>query len=95
MKIKKFNVWCLILIMVLQIALPILSVTIENAFSVISVAAAEEAEEFTEGDYKYTVDEGGNAAITDYTGNATEIEIPSTLGGHVVTIIESSTFYNR
>ena len=47
----------------------------------------------TDGDFEYTVS-GSNATITDYTGSATELIIPSTLGGYTVTSIGNSAFYN-
>ena len=51
------------------------------------------AEDMTEWDYTYTVDDAGNATITKYIGSDTEVTIPSTLGGKPVTEIGQSAFY--
>ena len=45
----------------------------------------------TEGDYEYTID-SNTATITKYNGSATELIIPSTLGGKTVTAIGTSAF---
>lgn len=51
------------------------------------------AEEFTEGDYTYSVDDEGNATITevDKTISGT-VTIPSAFGEHTVTVIGESAF---
>ena len=43
-------------------------------------------------DFTYIIS-NGEVTITDYTGTATELEIPSEIDGYPVTIIESSAFY--
>ncbi len=45
----------------------------------------------TDGDWKYYV-EGGNAIITAYLGNSTDVITPTTVGGYNVTVIGSGTF---
>ncbi|MBR3149297.1 MAG: leucine-rich repeat protein [Eubacterium sp.] len=47
-----------------------------------------------EGDFEYSVSDN-KATITKYTGSATELEIPSTLGGFSVTSIGVSAFDGR
>ncbi len=49
------------------------------------------AEAATQGDFEYYVS-GGKAEITDYTGSATELVIPSELGGYPVTSIGDYAF---
>ena len=44
------------------------------------------------GDFGYTVLEDGTAAIFDYTGSASELVIPSELGGYTVTEIQGGVF---
>ena len=46
----------------------------------------------TYGDFVYTVSDG-EATITDYTGSATDLTIPNTLGGYPVTTIGYHAFY--
>lgn len=48
----------------------------------------------TYGDFEYTVS-NGEATITEYTGSATELIIPSTLGGAPVTAIAGFSFYSN
>lgn len=45
------------------------------------------------GDFTYTLEEDGSATITEYTGDAEEVEIPLALDGHPVTQIGSSAIY--
>ena len=52
---------------------------------------AFESEALTSGDFTYTVS-GGNATITGYSGSATDLTIPSTLGGYKVTTIKYGMF---
>ncbi len=44
------------------------------------------------GDYEYIVIRDGTVKITDYTGNATELEIPAEIDGKKVTVIGRSAF---
>jgi uncharacterized repeat protein (TIGR02543 family) len=46
----------------------------------------------TSGDYKYSVNSDTTATITDYTGSSSSVTIPSTLGGHTVTVIGGAAF---
>ena len=55
----------------------------ENAVQV------QSTDTYTEGDYTYTVADGV-ATITKYTGTATSLTIPDTLGGYVVGVIGDS-----
>lgn len=55
-------------------------------------AAAACAEEYTEGDFGYRVDDG-EAIIMDYTGSDARVEIPATLGGYPVIEIDGSGFH--
>lgn len=45
----------------------------------------------TDGDFEYTI-ENGEATITGYTGNASKLIIPATLGGYPVRVIGESAF---
>lgn len=57
------------------------------------VMAVSAAEEFTTDDgFKYTVGDDGKATITGYTGEATEIVIPDTLGDATVTSVGTRAF---
>ena len=57
------------------------------------VMAVSAAEEFTTDDgFKYTVATDGKATITGYTGEATEIVIPDTLGDATVTAVGTRAF---
>lgn len=47
---------------------------------------------YTEGDYKYTVQDG-TAKIIEYGGNETSVVIPEQLGGYQVTTIGYNAFY--
>lgn len=55
-------------------------------------AVARAATEGTYGDYKYRVLPDGTAEITDYTGSATTLVIPSEMNGYRVTSIGDSAF---
>ncbi len=58
----------------------------------LSIAVPFSASAETEGDFTYSV-ENGEATITNYTSNATELTIPGTLGGYPVTAIGEQAFY--
>lgn len=45
-----------------------------------------------EGDFKYTELPNGTLKITKYTGNSTQVEIPSSIGGKTVVMIGDKTF---
>lgn len=49
----------------------------------------------TSGDFEYKVLNNGTAEITAYKGNATELTIPSELGGYEVTSIGKNAFKNN
>ncbi len=46
------------------------------------------------GDYRYEVLSDGTAKITEYTGAADQVKIPSALDGYTVTVLGSTTFDN-
>ena len=56
------------------------------AFSSVSTASA------AEGGFEYAVDEDGYASVTGYTGNGTNLEIPSEYDGHAVRYIDEFAF---
>lgn len=56
-------------------------------------AHAEEVPGFVSGDYEYTVNDDGTAAITKYAGFAEILEIPAELDGHPVSSIGAESFY--
>ncbi len=56
-----------------------------------TASAATSGDYISSGDYIYTVS-GGEAKIAGYTGNASDIIIPSTLGGYPVTSIGNWAF---
>ena len=55
---------------------------------------AGSSEEYTYGDYKYTVS-GDKATITGYTGDASLIFLPYEVNGHIVESIGTSAFYGH
>ncbi len=67
----------------------LLCVTLTLALAVSLLAATALAD--TEGDWEYEVVDG-KATVTGYSGSATELIIPSTLGGYPVTSIRDYTF---
>ena len=73
--------------------LTIALVLILAALSVPAVAAEEEPTQYTSGDYRYTLQPDGTAAIAKYTGSASELSIPDTLDGHAVTAIGDGAFF--
>lgn len=56
-------------------------------------AAEDNPAEYTSGDYQYVLLEDGTAQITDYTGKAIQLEVPSELDGYRVTSIGYHAFY--
>ena len=83
---KKILASLLVAIMVLSAA-PIGALTEIDLSSLFSV----EASALTSGNYTYTVS-GTNATITAYSGTASTLSIPSTIGGYTVTAIGKSAF---
>lgn len=66
---------------------------LEPTDSVVTTAIPELLDkEYTQGDYKYKLFRDGNAAITEYTGSAVELTIPSHIDGHKVTGIGYAAF---
>ena len=60
-------------------------------FTAITVQAADDTT-YTSGDYKYRILDDGTAEITDYTGSATNLTLPSRLDGYPVTSIGDNSF---
>lgn len=60
---------------------------IVSSFAFTNFASAE-----ISGDYVYTINGDDTASITDYTGLATDVTIPSSLDGHTVTAITNGAF---
>ena len=81
MKKAKKIISLLLSILMIITALPLTAV---NSFA---------AEEITSGDYTYVVLDDGTAEITNYTGSATELSIPSEIDGYKVTHIGWDAFY--
>lgn len=72
--------------------LTIALVLILAALSVPAAAAEEEPTQYTSGDYRYTLQPDGTAAIAKYAGSASELSIPDTLDGYAVTAIGNEAF---
>ena len=68
--------------------------TIVMAISLIGVMPAMTVGAETSGDYKYTVLDDGTVEITDYSGDASVLEIPNKINGKTVKIIGDSAFWN-
>ena len=83
---KKLFASLLVAVMVLSVS-PVGALTEIDLSSLFSV----EASALTSGDYTYTVS-GSNATITAYSGTASTLSIPSTLGGYTVTAIGTGAF---
>ncbi len=83
---KKVLASLLVAIMVLSVA-PVGALTEIDLSSLFTV----EASALTSGSYTYTVS-GSNATITAYSGTASSLSIPSTLGGYTVTAIAQKAF---
>lgn len=58
-----------------------------------SAMAETQTETYICGDFEYVLLDNGTAEITDYTGEATNLEIPAVLDGKAVTAIGESAFY--
>ena len=58
----------------------------------VSVAESQEETAYTYGDFEYVLLEDGTAEITDYTGEATSLEIPDTLDRKTVRLIGRYAF---
>ena len=76
----------------------LLSILLAAALLLLCVPAGAiptvEAATYTSGDYTYSVS-GTDATITKYSGSATDLTVPDTLGGYPVTAIGNSAFYNN
>ena len=57
-----------------------------------SLAEDVQPETYVSGDYRYILAEDGTAEITEWTGYADDLVIPSTLDGHSVTSIGENGF---
>lgn len=56
------------------------------------MTAEEAPTEYTSGDYRYTLQPDGTAAIVKYTGSASILSIPDALDGYAVTTIGNEAF---
>lgn len=79
------KLWILALALVLTLA----------SLSIPAATAEESPTEYTSGDYRYTLQSDGTAAITGYSGSASTLSIPGTLDGHAVTSIGTFAFQGR
>ena len=55
---------------------------------------AEEGDYYYDNDFSFVELEDGTLAVTGYFGNSSEIVIPSSVNGKIVTVIESKAFYD-
>lgn len=55
--------------------------------------AIDTSKVYTRGNFKYSLQTDGTAKITDYTGEATDLTLPTELDGHAVTAIGDEAFY--
>jgi hypothetical protein len=80
---KKRNILIILVIVVALVAIIAL------------VAINNKDQDYSEGDYKYSILEDGTVEITEYLGSETEIDIPSELGGMPVSKLGNvNCFYN-
>lgn len=54
--------------------------------------ALSESAEMTEGDFSYVIVNNSYARITRYSGSATIVQVPSTIGGYAVQVIGARAF---
>ena len=54
--------------------------------------ALSESAEMTEGDFSYVIVNNSYARITRYSGSATSVQVPSTIGGYTVQVIGARAF---
>ena len=54
--------------------------------------ALSESAEMTEGDFSYVIVNNSYACITRYSGSATSVQVPSTIGGYAVQVIGARAF---
>ena len=54
--------------------------------------ALSESAEMTEGDFSYVIVNNSYARITRYSGSATSVQVPSTIGGYAVQVIGARAF---
>lgn len=76
--------------MVQCISFPVLAEETSDAQSSVSESSA--SEELVSGDYEYTVNENGDAVITDYVGSDAALVIPSEIENHTVVEFGSGAF---
>ena len=69
--------------------------TLVMVVGIVGVMPAVSAGALTSGDFEYDVLEDGTVEITGYTGDATELNIPSEIAGKSVAYIGSSAFENN
>lgn len=59
----------------------------------VTVYAEDEPMTFSSDEYEYTVDENGYATLTKYVGTDTNVLVPDSIDGHIVTGLGDSVFY--
>ena len=75
-----------------KILYALILLTIVSYVNMPCVSAEEEKKEYTEGNFKYTVDEENVATIISYTGKESKVYIPEKLGDNPVYYIGDSAF---
>lgn len=71
------------------------TITVTAAGDGYTVEKSKNPNHLIEGDWKYLLADDGSAVLTGYTGNKTNITLPSKLGGKQVKTIADSAFYNH
>ena len=79
-------------ISVLLVIVIILSLFTALPFSVNAVEDNTGSPSGTAGDYSYSINKDGTVTITNYTGSASNVVIPSTLDGYTVTALGKDAF---
>lgn len=88
--IKKLFIFTVITAMIIT-SMPFSGIDFTNIISP-EVFAAEETETFTQGDYEYRIIKTDEVEIVSYSGNDTEVTIPSGINGMPVTSIGEYSF---
>lgn len=91
-RLMSLMIACSMLVSAASTALPASAVEITSEQSQAIVEQFDSDETRTYGDYEYLINFNGTAEITKYIGNDIEIEIPSEIDGHSVTVIGNNAF---
>jgi hypothetical protein len=89
---KKFI--SIVLAMLLLVSVFSISFTANAADAKKTKTSDDEVQYIASGNYRYYLNDDGNAVIDSYYGNENNLVIPSTLDGHTVVCIDSDTFYD-